>query len=291
MSIFPRISFCDDPPEIDISRSGKPPRPRPCPPQWPRASPPGAAAAAPQAPAAQQMPRRRANKARLAAARQAGRVSSGRAPFATCVPSKWMGCSTRISGAMAICGTRHGRSTKAQSRTRSSVRCTGPGTPISHTDDGQVVQDIGKRRDRLDAHAWASSQLVELVFDESDIADASSDKKHPPQGWTNSDPQGRQRLYSKAYWVHMLSAITSFAWSNREQPKGAEIKPWLDYAWSMSVSAAFCSHMSAVYHPSLGLGVWGYGVGWCPPRVGRGMGVASFQTAIYTPHDLWLCMM
>ena len=30
MSIFPRISFCDDPPEIDISRSGKPPRPRPC---------------------------------------------------------------------------------------------------------------------------------------------------------------------------------------------------------------------------------------------------------------------
>lgn len=138
-------------------------------------------------------------------------------------------------------------------------------TPISHTDDGQVVQDIGKRRDRLDAHAWASSQLVELVFDESDIADASSDKKHPPQGWTNSDPQGRQRLYSKAYWVHMLSAITSFAWSNREQPKGAEIKPWLDYAWSMSVSAAFCSHMSAVYHPSLGLGVWGYGVGWCPP--------------------------
>ena len=184
MSIFPRISFCDDPPEIDISRSGKPPRPRPCPPQWPRASPPGAAAAAPAAPAARQMTRRRANKARLAAARQAGRVSSGGAPFATCVPSKWMGCSTRISGAMAICGTRHGRSTKAQSRTRSSVRCTGPGTPISHTDDGQVVQDIGKRRDRLDAHAWASSQLVELVFDESDIADASSDKKHPPQGWT-----------------------------------------------------------------------------------------------------------
>ena len=124
MSIFPWISFCDDPPEIDISRSGKPPRPRPCPPQWPRASPPGAAAAAPAAPAARQMTRRRANKARLAAARQAGRVSSGRAPFATCVPSKWMGCSTRISGAMAICGTRHGRSTKAQSRTRSSAHCT-----------------------------------------------------------------------------------------------------------------------------------------------------------------------
>ena len=123
------------------------------------------------------------------------------------------------------------------------VKQRGKGIPI--LESGEEVQDWPARRDACDALA-AAKVGGQLLFSRAAVDDASAPVKHPA---AKEEGDGRERLFANGYMLAMLAAVVSFVTAHKRKPKGAELHPWLDFAWSRYVSSEADSAAAAAPAP------------------------------------------
>ena len=119
------------------------------------------------------------------------------------------------------------------------VRNRYKGIPL--TESGEMVSDWAARSDAADLAA-ASTVAGKVLFARADIDAAPADAKHPA---AKEEGDGRERLFANGYMLAMLSAVVSFVTAHRRKPKGAELHPWLHFAWRRYVRGEDGSAASA----------------------------------------------